>query len=199
MLPLIPKRFASKTLHNLENYDAEIEEAMRAITHGIGVCLIGPCGSGKTHFATGLFKEVVKRRVRVNDEGELDYRMCLGCRWASAYDFLFDLKKAMGTEISDDAIISQWTMPEVLLLDEIGVENVSDWSRFMMYALINERYIQERFTIITSNLSLDHLAERIDDRIGSRINEMCHVMTLKGTGESGDHRLQLIAERKLKM
>ena len=57
----------------------------------------------------------------------------------------------------------------------------------MMSVLINEIYLRKLSgVIISSNLSLDEIGQKIDDRTASRIVEMCEVIKLDGA----DRRMQ---------
>jgi len=68
----------------------------------------------------------------------------------------------------------------VFILDDIGVEKVTEFVEEFLYMLINNQYEKVYPIIITSNLSLSQLAERLGDRIVSRIKEMCEVVEIKG-------------------
>ena len=46
----------------------------------------------------------------------------------------------------------------------------------MLYNLIDSRYVEERPTIITSNISIDKFKEVAHGRISSRIQEMCKII-----------------------
>lgn len=68
----------------------------------------------------------------------------------------------------------------VLVLDDIGVEKVSEFVEEFMYLLINTQYEKVYPIVITSNLPLSALAEKLGDRIVSRIKEMCEIIEVKG-------------------
>lgn len=68
----------------------------------------------------------------------------------------------------------------VFILDDIGVEKVSEFVEEFMYLLINTQYEKVYPVVITSNLPLSALAEKLGDRIVSRIKEMCEVIEVKG-------------------
>jgi DNA replication protein DnaC len=57
----------------------------------------------------------------------------------------------------------------LLALDDLGSENPTHWARDRLYTLINGRYLGQRPTIVTTNLSLEALAERLGDRTVSRL------------------------------
>lgn len=69
---------------------------------------------------------------------------------------------------------------KVIVLDDIGVEKVSEFVEEFMYLLINTQYEKVYPMVITSNLPLSKLAEKLGDRVVSRIKEMCEVIEIKG-------------------
>lgn len=61
----------------------------------------------------------------------------------------------------------------LLVLDDLGVDKPTDWVLQRLYLVINHRYEYLKKTIITSNKSLEELADMFgDDRITSRIERM---------------------------
>jgi DNA replication protein DnaC len=63
---------------------------------------------------------------------------------------------------------------DLLILDDLGVDKPSDWVLNVLYNIINYRYENLKKTIITSNFSLDEIAEAFNDnRITRRIERMC--------------------------
>ena len=68
----------------------------------------------------------------------------------------------------------------LLILDDLGAEKTTDWALQSLYIIINKRLSEELQTIITSNLSLDELRDKIGDRIASRIAGMCKIVKLTG-------------------
>lgn len=55
----------------------------------------------------------------------------------------------------------------LLVLDDLGAEYKSDYIRSQLYELLDARL--NKWTVITSNLSLSDIADRLDVRIASRI------------------------------
>ncbi len=66
------------------------------------------------------------------------------------------------------------------MLDDMGTENITDWTRSVLYELLDKRMRNEQQFIITTNLSLKDIAERIDPRLSSRFSEYCEVITVEG-------------------
>lgn len=58
---------------------------------------------------------------------------------------------------------------EVLVLDDLGSERPTEWTAERLYALVNRRWLEERPTICTSNLSPTELEKSVGDRVFSRL------------------------------
>jgi DNA replication protein DnaC len=70
---------------------------------------------------------------------------------------------------------------DLLHLDDLGVENRTEWVLEQLYALINERYEAERSLVVTSNHDYDDLEQILGSRITSRLGDMCELIPLHGT------------------
>jgi len=70
---------------------------------------------------------------------------------------------------------------DLLQIDDVGAEKTSPWVLEQLYAIVNARYEDERSVIITTNLEREDLAEQINERTVSRLEEMCEVLPLFGT------------------
>jgi DNA replication protein DnaC len=73
-----------------------------------------------------------------------------------------------------------------LVIDDLGAEKSSEWAREILYLIIDKRYSDLLPTIITSNLSPKELAEKLDDRLVSRLMEDAIVIKIDGK----DHRVK---------
>jgi DNA replication protein DnaC len=62
-----------------------------------------------------------------------------------------------------------------LILDDLGAEQITDsgWVADRMYQIIGTRHGDDRPTFFTSNCTPTELADRLGDRIMSRVLEMC--------------------------
>jgi len=58
---------------------------------------------------------------------------------------------------------------DLLVLDDVGTERVTEWAAEQMYAVLNRRWLSELPTVITSNLPLDELATHLGPRAWSRL------------------------------
>ncbi len=115
--------------------------------------LEGPYGCGKTHLAAAIGNE----RLRQGD-------MVL---FITTPDLLDHLRSTYGptSEIGYDEMFDRIRSSQLLILDDLGAENPSQWAGEKLFQLLNYRYSQRLPTVITTNVDLD----RIDGRIRSRM------------------------------
>jgi len=74
---------------------------------------------------------------------------------------------------------------ELLLLDDLGVELLTEWGRSVLDDILVARYearsgVRGRRTVITSNLDLPHLRERLGPRVMDRISDGGLVLEVNG-------------------
>jgi DNA replication protein DnaC len=131
-----------------------------------GFYLYGDAGTGKTLYGAQLVLEIAKY-YRMNRLGtpSVIFISCL--------DLLEQIKDSFREERPSDNIMGKVKTANILMLDDLGTEKVSEWVIQTLNYLINERYEYLRTTIITSNFNLDQLKANLDTRIVSRIYEMC--------------------------
>ena len=162
----IPDRYKGATWEdvplNIQEHFSKMKE-----THK-GLFLYGEVGTGKTHIAYALHRNAPKSGIK------------------SMMVNTVELFKNMRDEISRGAYDKQRPTEQVMeyegvvIFDDVGVEKATDFVVEQLYLVINKRYNEMRPTIFTSNFNLDKLADRIGDRIPSRIVEMCTIIHLEG-------------------
>jgi len=67
-----------------------------------------------------------------------------------------------------------------LVLDDFGIQRGTDWEMEMLYELVDARYSEKRFTVITTNQDLDEIKNLSGGRIYSRLVEMCYLVPMEG-------------------
>jgi DNA replication protein DnaC len=67
-----------------------------------------------------------------------------------------------------------------LVLDDFGIQRGTDWEMEMLYELVDARYAEERFTVVTTNQDLDEIRKMSHGRIYSRLVEMCYMIPMQG-------------------
>ena len=83
-------------------------------------------------------------------------------------------------QLNKPKLIEFYSELDLLILDDLGTVKITDWIIQQLYTIINNRYDNLKTTIITSNLSLDKIADIIeDDRITSRIERSYKILRKK--------------------
>ena len=70
---------------------------------------------------------------------------------------------------------------DLLVIDDLGTELTNSFSASSLFRVINDRIVNHKSTIISTNLSLRELSEKYSERILSRITS--EYIVLKLTGE----------------
>lgn len=127
----------------------------------------GPYGTGKTYAAAALVKACWNRSIRSG-------------AWANVPILLDQLRRSIRKpDITNDQIERLCNAP-LAVLDDIGAEKPSEWVVDRLYVVVNHRYENELPTIVTSNLRLSELGDRIGMRIASRLVETATQFELAG-------------------
>lgn len=167
----IPERFQDRTLENFiaENsdqrraldfalsYTANVEEAWKT---GRCALFIGKPGTGKTHLAIGIDRKVM----------QLPNADVLFITVMRAIRSIKDTW-AKGSEQSETQAIAALVAPDLLILDEVGVQYGSDFEKNMLFDVLNDRYEKRRPTFFLSNLTKDEVAAYLGERVMDRLRE----------------------------
>jgi predicted RecB family nuclease len=62
---------------------------------------------------------------------------------------------------------------EIRKIDDLGAEKKTEWSVQTIYTIIDERYSKRRATLITTNLSLEELEQKVGPRTMDRLVGSC--------------------------
>lgn len=153
-----------------------------------GLLIIGKIGTGKTHLAVGILKELINRGIN--------------CLFYDYRELLKEIQNSYNSTVQTTEldVLRPVFETDVLVLDELGAVKPTEWVWDTVSLILNTRYNDNRTTIITTNFddqpaaalsgSLsparaatrgETLGDRIGERMRSRLHEMCRIITLDGS------------------
>lgn len=166
----IPERFKNRTLATYKATNAGQKRALAFMTEyaqefslvsetGRSAILCGQPGTGKTHLAIGV-------ALHVMATGKL-------AAFTTVQRMIRRIKDAWRKDSveSESEVINLLVYPDLLIIDEIGVQFGSEFEKNFMFDLLNERYEKRRPTILLSNLTAAEVKVFLGERIYDRLKE----------------------------
>lgn len=145
---------------------------LRFLHQGENVLMLGPCGVGKTHLATGLALKAIEQGHRV-------YFLTL-------HD-LVTRSRAQREKNRLDQLLRVLVRPDLLILDEVGYLPLEQPDATLLFEVVNKRYQAQKSIILTSNKSFGQWGEIFPDQILATAlldRLLHHATTLNIRGES---------------
>lgn len=136
----------------------------------------GAFGTGKTHYAIAAIKSYVDN---LPDSCFVEPFTHIPV-FITVPDLLLKIRSTFSLERCEEEIVDKYSNTPLFVLDDLGAEKTTEFSLQTLYIILNRRYNEQLQTIITSNLTLDEVKDKLGDRIASRIAGMCKVIELKG-------------------
>lgn len=126
--------------------------------------ILGEVGSGKTHLAGAISNVLIDKGVPV--------------LFGTFSEHLEHIRQEFNS--AERKYLAQMKTVPVLVLDDVSREKQSDWTRQILFDVINFRYEHMTPTIITANLSLNALGNYLGRDIFSRLYETSVAVETKG-------------------
>lgn len=149
-----------------ENLKYCMEYAKNFSLNSPSLFMFGATGLGKTFLSGCIAREVLNKGFSV------------------AFDSIQNYVREIEREHfgrSDSDTLGALLSADLVILDDLGSEFGSNFNQPAIYNIINSRLNMGKPTIVSSNLSLDELSKKYDDRIISRLTGMFY--TLRFIGE----------------
>ena len=152
--------YAKKAKKFSEDFTREIIGSSESAGH-TGLLLQGQVGSGKTHLAAAVANKLIAANKQV--------------LFLVVPDFLDEIRMTYGNfgEFNEMDLMNKAKNAGVLILDDLGAHNFSDWTKNKLFSLINYRINSELPMIITTNLHMEQMQDILGERIISRIISVC--------------------------
>ena len=173
----VPQSFQQgKTKNTVMSFAADYPQLDEEFPEG-GLLLSGSSGTGKTHLGISVLKGILKKGI--------------GCLFVDFHDLLAEVRNSYDelSATSELQILRPILTAEVLLLDDIGAQRMTDWMQDTLFHIINLRYQQKKTLLATTNLAIEPgqktgpqetLRDRLGYRVVSRLYEMCTFLELDG-------------------
>lgn len=127
---------------------------------GEGLILCGRTGTGKTHLACAIARDVIENH-------RAEAFITTAQRIIRAFRRTWNHK----SEHTEDEAIRFYTSRDLLIIDEIGVQYGTDSERNILFEVINTRYEFLLPTILISNFTDVELAEFLGERTLDRMTQ----------------------------
>ena len=150
--------------------------------HPHGIILSGPTGCGKTHLVAAAANYLQQHGIEA-----------LFLVVPEFLDRLRDSYRRENEGQSEAELIKQAYDAPVLILDDLGAHNFTEWVQNKLFTIINYRLNHELPCLITTNLNLQTMGSSIGNRTVSRLMEDCYSLPLS---VKQDIRMQMHQEMK---
>lgn len=149
-------RQAQKLLATLREYAARFDQH-RAL--GLSLILCGKTGTGKTHLSCAVLRALA-----------FEHGVC--GKYCTAYRAVQEIRASYkSSDVTELQVLKEFIRPDLLVLDEIGVQYGTDSEQLLLFSLLNGRYEELKPTIAISNLNLEEVTQYLGDRVYDRLRE----------------------------
>ncbi len=143
-----PRKRAAAILSFCKDY-------VKAFPNGVrSVLFMGKTGLGKTHLSLSMVSEISAKGYSVV--------------YGPAGKLFGAVEKEHFSYSGDTDKLDSLLQCDLLVIDDLGTEFLTPFTTSLFYNIVNSRILENRPTIISTNLSFDELESRYSNRIASR-------------------------------
>ena len=165
----IPERFKDRTLDSYvaktsgqkkalafaKEYAENFDQVMRT---GRSAVFVGKVGTGKTHLAVGIALSIMQQQKSPV--------------FVTVQRLIRRVKDSWRTkEETETEVINAFALPDLLILDEVGVQFGSEFEKQVLFDVLNERYEKLKPSILLSNIPSEQLSDYLGERVTDRLRE----------------------------
>ena len=165
----IPERFRDRTLDSYiakttgqkdalafaKEYAENFDEVLQT---GRSCIFVGKPGTGKTHLAIGIALSIMQQQQ--------------SALFVTVQRLIRRVKDSWHTkEETESEVIDAYASPDLLILDEVGVQFGSEFEKQVLFDVLNERYEKLKPSILLSNIPSEQLSDYLGERVTDRLRE----------------------------
>lgn len=155
-----------------KNYADHFSEALET---GEGLYIEGTYGTGKTHLAAAIAMQLMGAEYAVIMK--------------TGFEILGGIKRTFGLSSGEAEYqaVEKLKKCDLLIIDDLGKEQCTDWGMSVLYAIVNYRYETMKPIVVTTNYNTRMLRAALTPKgydgqkvgaIVSRLTEMCTALTM---------------------
>ncbi len=163
---MLSPRFKDKTF---DNYKVENDGQKKAVQatqwllknfdNSMGLIFLGAPGTGKNHLAAATIKEVITEYNKT-------------ALMTEAVKIVRAIKESWRKNgETESQVIERFITPDLLVIDELGVQFGSETEKMYLTEIVNDRYNAMKTTILIGNLSMTELKDVVGERAIERFKE----------------------------
>lgn len=156
-----PRAIMERNLKNCRRYAGTFTE------NAGNLLFVGNTGLGKTFLSACIAREVADRGYSVMYET------------ASRLFTKLEQARFSGSEDAKREA-EKLNQCDLLILDDLGTEMPGNFTTAALYSLLNERLLQNKAMVISTNLNIDELTHRYSPQIASRLQGSFTLLTFVG-------------------
>jgi len=163
---MLAPRFKEKTFENYIVENKGQEKVVRVarwfldnMNTSTGLILIGQPGTGKNHIVSAIITEAIEKHNKT-------------ALFTETLKIVRAIKESWRkNDEAESQVIKSFIEPDILAIDEIGVQFGSDTERMYLTEIINDRYNHQKPTILMGNVLVSDLGDIVGERAVDRFRE----------------------------